>query len=153
MLIRKVNENDMEQCVKIAIGLVDWFDEKAVEDITKEVRIFQTYVYDNNGTILGFVCIKEKFSSALEIKWMGVDANSRHVGIGTKLIEYIENKLANGKVIMVKTLDDSSDYAPYVSTRAFYKKNGFVKIDVIVPYPGWSEDCPCAIYVKLPEVK
>ena len=148
MLIRKANDNDIGRCIEIAIGLVDWFDEKAIEDITKEIKIFPTYVCDDNGTIVGFICVKDKFTSAIEIKWMGVDINNRRRGVGAKLINYIDNELAKDKILTVKTLDDSSDYAPYSATRAFYEKNGFVKIDVIVPYPGWSEDCPCAIYVR-----
>jgi ribosomal protein S18 acetylase RimI-like enzyme len=148
MKVRKSTENDNKRCIEIAGQLTDWFDNKEITEIKKNIPVLPTYVYEDNGKILGFVCVKEKFGTTLEIDSIGVDVNNHRGGIGTQLIEYIEKKVANGKVIMVKTLDSSSDYEPYFRTRAFYEKNGFVKIEVVDPYPGWSEDCPCAIYIK-----
>jgi len=37
----------------------------------------------------------------------------------------------------VKTLDQAVDYAPYVATRAFWERRGFIQIDAIDPMPGW----------------
>jgi ribosomal protein S18 acetylase RimI-like enzyme len=148
MFVRKASDNEMDRCDEIATSLIEWFDEDALVEISKDIRTFETYICEDNGKIIGFMCIKDKFNSALEIKWMGVDASHQNTGAGTKLIEYIETELACNKFIIVKTLDSSNDYSPYIATRAFYEKNGFVKIDIIFPYPGWSDDCPCAIYVK-----
>jgi ribosomal protein S18 acetylase RimI-like enzyme len=148
MKIRKVTKNDIERCLEIAGQLTDWFDDKEIAEINKNIPMLPTYVYEDSGRILGYVCAKEKFGTTLEIDSIGVDVNNHRGGIGTQLLEYLEKKVANGKIIMVKTLDSSSDYEPYSRTRAFYEKNGFVKIEVVDPYPGWSEDYPCAIYVK-----
>lgn len=149
MTVRKITENDVNRCNEIVEGLSDWFDENEIDEIKKKFRVTPTYVYEKDGLILGFVCVKEKYKSALELESFGVDVTRHGCGAGTKLLKYVENELADGKVIVIKTLDDSSDCAPYIKTREFYEKNGFVKIEVISPYSGWTDDSPCAIYVKM----
>ena len=42
------------------------------------------------------------------------------------------------KVVAVKTLDRSAGYPPYVATRAFWERKGFVYVDTIDPLPGWE---------------
>lgn len=151
MVIRLANENDLIRCAEIAAGLSDWFDSNEIEEIKKKICINPTYVSEIDGVVLGFICVKEKYTTTMEMEYMGVDINCRHKGIGKSLIDYVETELAQGKIIMLKTLDACSKYEPYIQTRAFYERNGFVKIDTISPYPGWSDDCPCAIYVKVPK--
>ena len=97
------------------------------------------------------MCVREKSAGAVEIAQLAVIAKRQGKGVGTKILQYIETQLAPGKIIEVKTLDESVDYEPFVRTRAFYEKNGFVKVDVIDPYPGWNPGNPCAIYVKAPK--
>jgi hypothetical protein len=40
-------------------------------------------------------------------------------------------------LVEVKTLEASAGYEPYVATRAFWERHGFVQIDRIDPLPGW----------------
>jgi hypothetical protein len=51
-------------------------------------------------------------------------------------------------MVEVKTLDASSGYEPYVATRAFWERRGFVQIDCIDPLPGWDHGNPSAIYAR-----
>lgn len=148
MVIRKAKNEELDRCIEIARNLSDWFNDTDMIGIEKSIRSLPVYVYDDNG-IIGFISIKEKSDQVIEIENFAVDSIRQHKGIGTELLKYIENKLAKGSIIEVKTLDNSNDYKPYAQTRAFYEKNGFVKVEVINPYPGWSEDCPCAIYIKV----
>ena len=56
---------------------------------------------------------------------------------------------ADGIVMVeVKTLDASGGYEPYVATRAFWERRGFIQIDCIDPLPGWEPGNPSAIYAK-----
>ncbi len=147
MEIRKAKKEELDRCVEIARNLSDWFDYDDMIDIERSIRSLDVYVYVKIE-IIGFIVIKEKSDKLIEIENFAVELSHQNKGIGTELLGHIESEIAKGKMIEVKTLDSSSDYKPYVQTRAFYEKNGFVKIDVIDSYPGWSKGCPCAIYVK-----
>jgi len=149
MNIRKATAKDNEACLNIAKGLPEWFNEKGVVEIAKDLKNLTTYIADD-GDMLAFVCLDRKSAKVIEIKHIAVKRNSQGHGIGTTIIGYIETEVAPGKIIEVKTLDESSEYEPYVKTRAFYNKNGFIKIEVVDPYPGWDKGNPCAIYVKYP---
>lgn len=151
MTVRNLVENDKIQCAKIVEGLTDWFDDNEIRTIKNNFSIDNTYVCEDDGLVLGFICVKEKFNSTIEIESLGVDINRQGCGAGTELLKYVENELADGKIIMVKTLDSSSGYTPYIKTREFYEKNDYLKIEVIDHYPGWAGDFPCAIYVKMPK--
>ncbi len=152
MLIRKANESDFERCLEIARGLNDWFGEHDIGDVEKAIYNLPMYVYDD-GLVRGFMCIKEKSDKVVEIEFIAVEKNHRNTGIGSKLLDFLESKLAQNKIIEVKTLDDSKVYPPYAETRLFYEKHGFVKIEMINLFPGWSGDYPCAIYIKCPLIK
>ena len=60
------------------------------------------------------------------------------------LLEHVLEALAADNVTLVeaKTLDASADYEPYIATRAFWERHGFVHIDTIDPLPGWGARKP-----------
>jgi N-acetylglutamate synthase-like GNAT family acetyltransferase len=147
MKIRKANKKDFSACIQIAKDLTEWFDEKEIVEISKDVEKLPTFVVEDSR-VLAFVCINIKSEKVIEIKHFAVEKNHQRGGFGTRLLAYIENQYPKMELMIVKTLDESVDYKPYEQTRAFYEKNGFIKIDVIDPYPGWTSNNSCAIYVK-----
>ncbi len=48
--------------------------------------------------------------------------------------------------LTVKTLDESADYPPYNGTRAFYRKEGFLPLEVFPTF--WDEDNPCLFLAR-----
>lgn len=149
MNIRKAINKDIEKCVKIASSLSDWFDDHDVEMIKNALESYDVYVYDDLS-IKGFMCLERKSDNVIEIKYIGVCEEFQHEGIGGSMLMFIED-YCFGKIdgyIEVKTLDSAINYEPYAKTRNFYEKKGFVQIESIKPYPGWNNNCPCAIYVK-----
>ncbi len=149
MKIRKTTIKDNVVCLKIAKALPEWFNEKGILEIVEDLSSLTTYVFEEDK-ILAYACIKNKSDKVVEIKQLAVDRDSQRHGIGTELIAYIAKVVAPGKIIEVKTLDESCEYKPYIETRSFYEKNGFIKVEVIDPYPGWGNGNPCAIYIKFP---
>jgi N-acetylglutamate synthase-like GNAT family acetyltransferase len=147
MGIRKAIKKDFSTCVQIAKNLPEWFDAKELLEISKDVEKLPTFVIEDSG-ILAFVCIENKSEKVIEIKHLAVEKNHQKKGLGTTLLKFIKNQYPKSELMVVKTLDESVDYKPYERTRAFYEKNGFIKIAVIDPYPGWSPGNSCAIYVK-----
>jgi hypothetical protein len=54
-------------------------------------------------------------------------------------IQPLEELAGQGIVMVeVKTLDATAGYEPYIATRAFWERRGFVQIDCIDPLPGWG---------------
>ena len=147
MEIRKARKEDFEACIAIARSLPEWFDEKELTEISRHILSLPTYLVEDAG-VQAFVIIEDKPSETVEIMHFAVSRDQQRSGLGTKLLEYIEKEYSGKTYVEVKTLDESAEYEPYVSTRSFYKKNGFVKVNVIDPYPGWSPGNPCAVYVK-----
>lgn len=147
-LIRPAEKCELNKCLEIARNLPDWFNDDELIDIEISIKSLTTYVYICENTVVGFICVKDKFDSVLELVYLGVDKDQHHKGIGTALINHIESNIAAGRVMMLKTIDSSPDYPAYDQTRAYYEKLGFIKIETIAPYPGWAVNCPCAIYIK-----
>jgi len=50
------------------------------------------------------------------------------------------------KYLTVKTLDSSVTYEPYEKTRNFYRKLGFIPIEVFPLF--WDKDNPCLFMAK-----
>lgn len=147
MIIREAKKEDYDSCIEIAKDLSEWFDAKEIEEISNNLLIYPTFVLEEER-VQAFAILQNKSDDTVEIKHFAVARNRQHRGLGTKLIRYIEEEYKGKDYIEVKTLDASADYAPYVYTRAFYVKNGFVKTEVIDSYPGWEPGNPCAVYVK-----
>jgi ribosomal protein S18 acetylase RimI-like enzyme len=140
-------EAEMLACLEIVKGLPEWFNEAGLRAIESDLMKEKTYLAVENGNVLGFITIKSSNNKALEIIWMAVRREHRRKGIGSKLLEFVENlaKGAGFEVLVVKTSGDLS-YKPYDETRRFYEKNGFVRVALIDPYPEWGEEA--LIYVK-----
>jgi N-acetylglutamate synthase-like GNAT family acetyltransferase len=147
-MVRKAKKKDLEACNNLAKDLPDWFNEKGLKEISEDLSVLPTFIYED-GDILGFICVENKTDNVAEIKQFAVKKGVHRQGIGGALLRYVESEVAPGKIIEVKTLDESVEYEPYAKTRAFYEKKGFVKIEAVDPYPGWDAGNPCAIYVKL----
>lgn len=150
--IKKVNKS--KDKIKIAedilSALPDWFgDKKAIEDYkngVKNQKFWAAFNYDQ--TCIGFISIDVHYDQTGEIYVMGVLPNFQHVGIGKALFSAAEKFLLKNKhkYIIVKTLSEKSDYAPYKQTRNFYSKMGF---DSLVTIPEiWDEENPCLIMLK-----
>jgi hypothetical protein len=52
------------------------------------------------------------------------------------------------QLVLVKTLDQSAAYPPYERTRAFWKRLGFIHVDLIDPLPRWRPGNPAALVVR-----
>jgi len=98
---------------------------------------------------VGLAMAERRARGAAEILWMAVTASRRGNRIGTSLLDQVLADLGSDGVHVVeaKTLDRVADYAPYVATRAFWERRGFVQIDTIDPLPGWQPGSGSAIYV------
>lgn len=120
-MIRKINEDDIDIIMNIwletNIKSHNFIDEKYWQENYNLVKnqylpISQTYVFDENGDIKGFISILDNnFIGALF-----VNLKFQNQGVGTKLIKYCQ-KIYNQLSLSV--------YKENTSAIKFYKKNNF----------------------------
>ena len=147
--VRRAEPSDALGCAAIVRGLPDYFTGDVPEKVAAELRVHAAWVATNDDGVAGFTIVDRRLARAAEIRWMAVAASLRGGGVGTLLLDRVLGDLTeNGiQVVQVKTLDASAGYEPYLATRAFWERRGFVQIDTIDPLPGWPPGNPAAIYV------
>jgi GNAT superfamily N-acetyltransferase len=147
--VRRFTTEDALAVALIIEGLPDYFTEDVPEKVQHDAERHDAWVLSDSGSVAGIAVAARKSEGGAEILWIAVDASRRGRGNGRQLLGHVLGCLADAGVSVVeaKTLDRSSGYEPYVATRAFWERNGFVHIDTIDPLPGWQPGNPAAIYV------
>ena len=143
--VRRAEPDDVEACVNVLAALPEYFTPDTHDDLRERFDRCTSYVAVDGEEVIGCLMLQPQYDSG-EIYYAGVVPDRQREGIGRRLVDELlgETDLA---VIEVKTLDTSSDYEPYVATRAFWTAMGFVQIDCIDPLPGWQPGNPAGIYV------
>ena len=151
MRIVKGTERHVDTCLRIAIGLPEFFTATAIENMRKHFREHEFSVAIQKEEVVGFIVIQRRYPEAAEVSWIAVSRNRWDQGIGRQLVNYVADYLKKEgvKLLQVKTLSEEKEYGPYVRTRAFYRSMGFFPLETIEPYPGWDSDTPCLISVKI----
>jgi ribosomal protein S18 acetylase RimI-like enzyme len=149
--IKQVGPPDEKTAItkKIMHSLPEWFSPP--EDIDKKaiMHMEQPFfaAYDGDAPI-GFITLKIHNQYAADIFNLGVLEQFHRQGVGRRLLEAAEQYCRNCSYLYltVKTLDSSAEYEPYERTRAFYRKMGFVPLEVFATF--WNEENPCLFMVK-----
>ena len=149
LAVRRLVPADIPALTDIASALPDYFTPDVPAKLEQDAAVHGGWVLDDSGAIRGFAVVARRPPGAAEILWLAVERERRGRGAGTMLVSRLLDELAAGGISLVeaKTLDASAGYEPYVATRAFWERRGFVRIDTIDPLPGWGPGNPAAIYV------
>tara|TARA_B100001029_G_C14981049_1_gene406041 strand:- start:278 stop:748 length:471 start_codon:yes stop_codon:yes gene_type:complete len=134
---------------KILRALPDWFGiEDAIIQYIKDADIMPTMLVKDDNKVIGFLTIKRHFIETAEIHCLGILPKYHRKGIGKLLIQELENYLnkAGYKMLQVKTISKESDCIFYAKTREFYKRVGFIPIEVFPEL--WDKSNPCLQLVK-----
>ena len=147
--VRRFAAGDAPAIAAIIRGLPDYFTDDVPAKAEHDAADHEAWVITDSDGVAGFAIAARKSPGGAEILWIAVDATRRGHGHGTKLLGHVLDGVAAAGVSVVeaKTLDGSSGYQPYEATRAFWERNGFVRVDTIDPLPGWQPGNPAAIYV------
>jgi len=151
IIIEKIEQPDEKTNITLRImrSLPIWFSPP--EDIENKAIIHRDYpffaAYDGNAPI-GFVALKIHNEFTADVFNLGVLEEYHRQGIGRQLLEAAERYcLDNGyQFLTVKTLDSSAEYEPYARTRAFYRKMGFIPLEVFLTF--WNAENPCLFMAK-----
>jgi ribosomal protein S18 acetylase RimI-like enzyme len=129
-------------------ALPEWFGiQGAVEDYVEQSRTLPTYSAAVDDEIVGVCLLKHHSPYSSEIYLMAVEPRNHRRGIGSALVEAVEQDLfARGvEFLQVKTLAPSYPSPEYTMTRLFYEAIGFRALEEI---DNLWPDNPCLIMVK-----
>ncbi|MCX6037863.1 MAG: GNAT family N-acetyltransferase [Chloroflexi bacterium] len=136
-------------CVPILRTLPDWFGiEEAILDYEREIEHLPTFLAKADGSVLGFLSLKQHNPFSAEIHVMAVHPSAQRGGIGRALVTTAEDH-ARGlgvEYMQVKTLGSSRPEDGYARTRAFYEALGFRPLEEFKQI--WDENNPCLVMVK-----
>jgi GNAT superfamily N-acetyltransferase len=146
MKIHALGREEIKECLRIAGGLPEWFNERGLKRIAADILNEETAVAVDDK-VLGFVTFKKVNEWVAEILWLAVRRERRGEGTGTALVKHVERWTRDSgiKMLVVKT-SAAEDYEPYAETRGFYEHLGFVEVARIDPFPDWGE--PGVIYAQ-----
>jgi GNAT superfamily N-acetyltransferase len=147
--IRRGVDRDANECAEILGRLPDYFTPDTHDEVRTGLNEHLVWVAVEADAITGFILVEHRYPKAAEITIAAVTPDRQGAGIGTLLVDHALDHLRTVGVNMVeaKTLDESAGYEPYVATRAFWERRGFVQVDCIDPLPGWQPGNPSALYV------
>jgi len=139
MNIRKATLGDLENIIYLMRLNPDVFSEKeipkATMDIKKIIRSYEGryYVLEDGKKIIGCLGYEEQEDSfgVYRLKWFAIRPEYQRKGHGTKLYNFVENKLKSlgAKSILLETGDGERN-------NHFYEKNGFELAGTISGYYG-----------------
>jgi GNAT superfamily N-acetyltransferase len=150
MQIRPAGCEDIDSCVSVLAALPEYFTPSTHDEVRRDLADNPSWVAIDDGQVIGFLLAPRRFTAGAEITFAAVEPSRRNGGIGAALVErcLLDLAAAGVSIVEVKTLDGSASYEPYIATRAFWERRGFVQIDCIDPLPGWDQGNPAAIYVR-----
>ena len=136
-------------CRKVLEDLPMWFGLlDSTNEYCEKVKEYEFIVIYNAKEEIGFASIKDNSEFVSELYVLGIMKKYHRKGIGKLLMEYLCKELRERKIqyLEVKTLDESRESEEYKKTRMFYKKMGFIPLDVLEN--EWGKENPCLIMLK-----
>src|SRR5688572_22589959 len=126
--IRRGTLVDVDGCVAVLAALPEYFTPDTHDDLRDRYGDCDVWVAVLDGEIIGCVLLQPRYPQSAEIYYAGVVPAHQRNGVGRNLVtELLAHTSCS--VVEVKTLDASSNYEPYIATRAFWEAMGFIQID------------------------
>jgi GNAT superfamily N-acetyltransferase len=148
--LRAASPQDAPAMTALIASLTEWFSPAEVETVREVIGPPGVVAVDGAGTIIGFL-VWEQRPDEWEICWIAVARDQHRRGLGRRMLRWTVERACREGVsrIRVQTVAATSDYEPYVGTRAFYDACGF-ELDSIESQ-GWPDGLDKGIYVlRLP---
>jgi len=147
----EVSDPDLREriCRAILGDLPLWFGLlDSNEEYARSVRDLSFIAAMNGEEVVGFASTRRNSPFTMEIYVMGLKAEWHRRGIGTRLVEKLakDARQEGFRFLEVKTLDESRENEQYRLTRLFYRKVGFLPLDVLPEF--WGRNNPCLVMVK-----
>ncbi len=149
MQVRRTERKDLETIRSIVIA-TEVFNEEEVGIAVELLEIYlndpqqkdyEIFSYeDGEGKVLGYICIGPTPATAAtyDLYWIAVDPRTHSKGIGTVLLNFVEDllKQRGGRLLIAET----SSTSKYDNTRQFYERKKFQKLAHIQEYYKPNDD-------------
>jgi len=134
-------------CEAVLRSLPGWFGiEHALLMYVADTTKLPSFALEEDGSIVGFLTLREHFPAAWEVHCMAVHAGARGKGLGSLLLRHSEAWLRQRgvKLLQVKTVAATSDSADYAQTRKFYEAMGFTPLEIFPElWDPWNPALQC----------
>ncbi len=130
--IRSMEPVDRPVVVEIARSLTQFFPEDVVELISDSLNKKPVLVGVLGEDVIGFLVYTPRDSQTAEIIWMGVKEDYHGLGLGSLLLDTLEERLEEEGIrkLVASTLSYTVKYKPFEKVRTFYYNRGFASLGI-----------------------
>jgi ribosomal protein S18 acetylase RimI-like enzyme len=134
--IRSATAGDKSAILALAKSLSEFFPEDVIRLIDESLSKHPCFAGLLDDEIVGFLVWAHRDSETAEILWMGIRDEYHGLGLGTMMLESLEQVLQKKGVtkLLASTLSYTVDYKPYEKVRAFYYNRGFKSLGIQQDY-------------------
>jgi len=134
--IRPMKPTESGVIHNLARSLSQFFPEDFIIIIDESLNKHPCLVGLLGDEIVGFLVWTLRDADTAEILWMGIKGDYHGLGLGSMLLDSIEQAMAQKGVtkLVVSTLSYTVDYKPYEKVRAFYYNRGFKSLGIQSDY-------------------
>ncbi len=149
-MVERITDFSKKRAIARAVleALNEWFEiEESRETYIAECADQTFLAAKEDGSYVGFLCLKKTGNATVELAVMGVLKEYHRKGIGRSLFEEAKRiaREEGYSFMQVKTVQMGM-YEEYDQTNRFYISCGFQELEVIKGL--WGEDNPCQIYIQ-----
>jgi ribosomal protein S18 acetylase RimI-like enzyme len=123
---------DRRAIIGLATSLSEFFPTDFIHAIDESLKKQSCLVGFLGTEIVGFLVWTQRDSLTAEITSMGIKEEFHGLGLGTMLLESLEQHVIQNGVtkLIVSTLAYTVDYKPFEKVRAFYYHRGFKSLGI-----------------------
>ena len=130
--VRMMNPEDKPAIIQLARSLTEFFPQDVIELISDSLNKRPVLVGVIGEEVIGFLVYAVRDSQTAEIIWMGVKEDYHGLGLGSLLLDTLEEKLTEEGIrkLVASTLSYTVDYKPFEKVRTFYYHRGFSSLGI-----------------------
>lgn len=129
---REMVPGDRPAVSELARSLTEFFPQDVVSLIDTAIEKNPALVGEMGDRLVGFLVYTIRDSQTAEIVWMGIDTEYHGLGLGSSMLQQLEEMLEERGVrkLVASTLSYTVDYKPFEKVRTFYYHRGFSSIGI-----------------------
>jgi len=130
--ISEMHESDKPAVVELARTLTQFFPQDVIELIADSLDKRPGLVGRLGNEVVSFLTYALRDSQTAEIVWLGVNEEYHGLGLGTLMLDSLEQdlQLSDVKKLIASTLSYTVPYKPYEKVRTFYYNRGFQSLGI-----------------------